>query len=204
MLLDNKTKKRAMKNKPVLPKLDLELAKEGTKLEPKEEGNSSIKELLQKQVCHEFGNERLYISMSLWCEEKGYIETAKFFSEHSLEERKHGMDFINYMNKRKMTVKPPCDQEIEREFENLEVLLKTALKQEIKTSNMIKELHQEALKTSDMALTIASKYLCEQVEEEQLFISLINLFNLCEGTKIDFEMEVNLIKKKDKYKIGTL
>ena len=191
--------------------------KKSTKVEKKEDGgvlidateektetSDTIEELLQKQVCHEFGNERLYISMSLWCEENGYIETAAFFSEHSLEERRHGMDFINYMNKRKIKVNPPCEQDIEREFEDLKTLLKAALKQEIKTSSMIIKLHQETLKTSDLALTIARKYLQEQVEEEQLFSSLLNLHKLCGDSKIDFEMEVGQIKSNDKYKIGTL
>lgn len=198
MNLDRKTKKSTTVEK----KEDGGVLIDST--EKKSETSDPIKELLQKQVCHEFGNERLYISMSLWCEENGYTETAKFFSKHSLEERRHGMDFINYMSKRKMKVNPPCEQEIEREFEDLGTLLKAALKQEIKTSSMIKEIHEEALKTCNLALTIANKYLCEQVEEEQLFISLVNLHKLCGDSKIDFEMEVGHLKSDDKYKVGTL
>ena len=166
--------------------------------------SSIISDLLQNQVCHEFDNERLYLSMALWCSEKGYTETAKFFSKHSLEERRHGMDFVNFMVIRRMNVQPPCEKEVQREFDNLKSLLQAALEREYETSTLIREIHKEALKTSDMALTIAGKYLNEQVEEEQLFESLLNLYSLCNDSEIDFEMTVNKIKSKDKYKIGSL
>ncbi len=166
--------------------------------------SSTINDLLQNQVCHEFDNERLYISMALWCSEKGYTETAKFFSKHSLEERRHGMDFVNFMVIRKINVQPPCETKVQREFDNMKSLLDAALAREKETSSMIREIHKEALKTSDLALTIAGKYLHEQVEEEQLFMSLINLYDLCGGSKIDFEMTVNKIKHNGKYKIGAL
>ncbi len=189
-------------NTPTFKKAGSETKTEIKKI--KEITSNTIEELLQKQVCSEFGNERLYISMALWCEENGYIETAKFFMMHSLEEKKHGMDFINYMLQRKMKVNPPCEQPIEREFDGLGDLIKTALKQELKTSEKIIKLHAQALITSDLALSIASKYLTEQVEEEQLFLSLVNLYNLCGDSKIDFEMEVGHLKGKGKYKIGNL
>ncbi len=172
------------------------------KEEPKE--NLSLNDLLQNQVCHEFDNERLYLSMALWCEENGYIETAAFFSGHSLEERQHGMDFINFMLKMKIRVEPPCPREVQRDFDDMKHLLEESVKREKETSKMISEIHKEAMKTNNLAITIANKYLQEQVEEEQLFESLLNLNNLCNGSKIDFEMEVSKIKAKDKYKIGTL
>ena len=59
---------------------------------PDKESSSIIKSLLQAQVDHEFENERLYLSMALWCASKGYVQTSRFFSEHALEEREHGMD----------------------------------------------------------------------------------------------------------------
>ena len=163
---------------------------------------SILEKLLQEQICHEFNNEKLYLIMSIWCENKGYVNTAKFFNFRSLEERAHGMDFINYLSKQKIQINPPCDLPINNKFDDLKSLLIAALKQEKLTTDKIKEIHKEALKTSDLALTIAGKYLREQLEEEQLFASLINLYNLCDGSKFDFETMVLSIK--DKYKIGTL
>jgi ferritin len=165
---------------------------------------SDLQDLLQKQVCHEFDNERLYLAMALWCEEHGYTDTASFFSKHTYEERRHGMDFINFMSKQKMRVEAPCAKEVQRDYNDLKSLLEAAMQRERETSAMISNLHKEALKTHHLALTITGKYLQEQVEEEQLFESLLNLYDVCVGSKIDFEMGVNKIKDENKYKLGTL
>lgn len=162
-------------------------------LKEKKNTSDTIPELLQKQVCHEFGNERLFISMYLWCEEKGFNETGKFFKKHSLEERCHGMDFIEYMTKRHIPVNPPCEQPIERDFDSLGDMLKYALNQEIETTKMIRHLHHETLKTSDLAITIACKFLEEQIEEENLFKSILNLYKMADGSTFDFEMKLHHI-----------
>jgi len=166
---------------------------------------SGISKLLQKQVNHEFDNEKLYLTMAFWCDYNGYPETAAFFSEHSLEERKHGMDFVNHMLSRHIKVSAiELESESEDDFKDLEDILKAALKREIETTKLIKKLHSEALTSSDLALTIASKYLLEQLEEEQLFTSILNLYKLCDGNQIDFEMTISKIKEKDRYKLGTI
>ncbi len=171
----------------------------------KSSSSSRIQELLQRQVCHEFDNERLYLAMALWADHKGYTETAKFFSKHTKEERRHGMDFINHMLAREMKVDPPCEEKQPSEFENLEDMIVQAVERERLTTKMIGEIHREALKTNDLALIIAGKYLNEQWEEEQLFNSLLNLYKLSKQNIIDFEMEVMKLKDKHpKYKIGKI
>lgn len=166
--------------------------------------DNKVYKLLQRQVNHEFENERLYTSMALWCEKNGYIETAKFFSGHSLEERKHGMAFINFMLKQKMSVETPYTTDIPRDFDSLKDVIVSSVRKENETTKMIEELHKEAVVNSPVVVTIAHQFLCEQVEEEQLFLSLLNLFKLCGDSKIDFEMEVGLLKSSSKYKIGEL
>lgn len=174
------------------------------KQKPIVSNDETIKALLQKQVDHEFDNERLYLSMSLWCEDKGYIQTAKFFSEHSLEERDHGMGFINFMLKKGMRVETPYTTGVPREFDDLKDVLVQSVTREKETSEMIAELYKVSIEHNSLASTVAKHYLDEQVEEEQLFVSLLNLYRLCNGSKIDFEMEVNSIKKSGKYSIGKL
>ena len=170
-----------------------------------ESGSSSIVELLQKQVNHEFENERLYLSMALWCEENGYPETAQFFSTHAVEEeRKHGMDFINHMLKRKIKVLTPAPAPSKREYNDMKEVLSDAVKREIMTTKMIAKILHESCMAQDLAYTIAKKYMDEQLEEEQLFNSLENLYDMCNGSRIDFEMEVSALKGSGKYKIGDL
>lgn len=85
------------------------------------------------------------------------------------------MDFVNHMLARHMKVMPPCEHKQPENFEDIDDVIKQSIKREIETTKMIGELYAEALKTNDMALTIASKYLSEQHEEEQLFVSLYSL-----------------------------
>jgi len=166
--------------------------------------SSNIQSLLQRQVEHEFDNERLYMAMAIWCDRHDYQETAKFFSKHTLEERKHALDFLNFMLSQKMNTKAPKLGEIQTEFEDMQSLLEAALEREKKTSKMIGEIHTAALKGGNLALTIAGKYLNEQVEEEQLFTAILKLYETAAGNKADFEMMVMDIKKHDKFKPGKL
>jgi len=173
-------------------------------IESTSSGEDKIKELLQRQVNHEFDNERLYLAMSFWLEEHGYVETAKFFSKHSKEERKHAMDFINFMNKMRYPVDAIEGKKNRRDYENVCDLLNAAMDREKQTSKMIGEIHTAALKGGHLALTIAGQYLREQAEEEQLFFSLINLCKLAGESKFDFETEVRHIKKSGKFKVAEL
>ena len=165
---------------------------------------TSIQGLLQAQVNHEFENERLYLSMALWASNKGYIETGKFFSTHALEERKHGMDFINFMLNKNMKPKAPVTTGIPDDFKDLGDMIHQAVKREFETTTLIRDLHKKAVDSSDHAQTISATYLQEQLEEEQLFLSVYNLYKLCGESKIDFEMEIGSIKKCDKYKLASI
>lgn len=157
--------------------------------------------LLQKQVEHEFHNERLYLSMAIWCNIKGYVETAKFFSTHALEERKHGMDFLNFMLNQRLPVETPIVTDVPTEFSDLTAVLTKALEREKLTSKMIAELHRDAISNASLASQVTTKYIAEQVEEEELFQSILNLHELCNGNKIDFEMEIGAVKSSGKYTV---
>jgi ferritin len=154
--------------------------------------------LVQKQIEHELENERLYLSMASWCDHYGLTETAKFFYEHSLEERKHAMDFANHALARGKRAIFGATKEMKQDFTDCGELLEEALLREKETTKLILELYRTGLKEGTLAVNIASKYIDEQKEEEQLFLSLLNLWKTCNGSKIDFEMEVMKLKCKDK------
>lgn len=196
MIIDNNKSLLRKKNKEVI--VDKEIK------EIKTDPVTTVDELLQKQVCQRFHNERVYLAMAIWCDIEGYTETAKFLSKQAIEERSHGVKFINYMLKQDIKVSSPQAQEITENFENLEILLNKILNQEVETTDILKKLHTEALKTSDVALLITEKYLKVQVEKKQLFLSVLNLFKLCEGSKIDFETNISKLMYDKMFKIGNL
>ena len=168
-------------------------------------GKPHIKALLQRQVNHELSNEALYTSMAIWCENKGFTQTAKFFGRHAFEERRHGMDFVNFMARRGFKVETPHIEHIPADYADLGELIEAAVKREYETTAMIQEIQVAAGKIGCPAITIAAKYLNEQVEEEQLFNSLLALYKLAGENKFDFESAVlDLKDKKTKWKIGEL
>jgi len=168
---------------------------------------ANLEELMQKQVDHEFENARLYLAMALWCSQEGYIETAKFFSEHALEERKHGMDFINTMLILNMKLRQPITPEMKGEYDDLGDLLQDAVDREIMTSIMIGRIYKCSMAQGSLVTRLAEEYVEEQLEEEQLFKSILNLYKLHEtkDSLAGFESQVGTIAQRTgKYSIGTL
>jgi ferritin len=175
-------------------------------VEPVQEYNTELcclEDYIKKQIDSEFTNELLYLNMATWCMNNGYHETAKFFNGQSLEERAHGIQFINFMAKRGMTVHAPSSISIDANFSSIKDIMEKGLEAEVKTTSMISKMHAEALKTSDVILALTTEFLEEQTEEEQLYRSLINLVDMCGESKVDFEMEIHTLIN-GKYKVGTL
>lgn len=161
-------------------------------------------ELTQKQITHELENERLYLEMAAWCEDKGLTQTAKFFFLHAAEEKEHAMDFFNHLSKQGKRAYFGATKEMKTDFSNLSDLLSEAVKREQETTELIQKLLCAGKEDKSLVIDIAMKYIEEQLEEEQLFISLQNLWKICDGSKIDFEMEVMKLKCNDTYKLGNL
>ena len=173
--------------------------------EMEENGKPHISGLLNRQVSHEFSNEMLYLNMAMWAENNGYTETAKFFYRHTEEEKRHGTDFVNFMHQKGTKVKPVVIDNFDYYWEDMGGMLKAALKREYETTAFIQEIFVEASKVGHPAVHIAQHYLMEQTEEEQLFLSLVNLFKTANGNRYDFELAVlDLKKKHPKFKFGDL
>ena len=175
------------------------------KFDKKTDTTKSSCALVDKQIDHEFFNERLYISMAAWCDANGFPETASFFSEHSLEEREHAFDFINHKLKQGMkphisgTKQPPVD------FRDMTDVLTQALEQEYLTNEMIQNLFDVGTKEKTFLIPIAQKYLDEQLEETQLFTSLLKLWETCNFSKIDFELEVMKLRcENETHRLGKI
>jgi ferritin len=205
-LIQKNSKGGAIDTKEGQPQMEKDVKKPILEDEIEEAGGKPhIKKLLCRQINHEFDNERLYLSIAIWCENHGYTQTAKFFADHSYEEKKHGMDFINFMAQKGMKIPVPKPNEVQTEFEGLEEALKAALKREYETTAFIQEIYVAAAEIGHPAVMLAHEYLEEQVEEEQLFQSLLALYKLAGPNLYNFESSVMELKtKKGKWKVGAL
>ncbi len=161
--------------------------------------------LLQEQIEHEFFAERLYLSIGVWLDYAGYPETAKFFSTHALEEREHGMDFLNFILKRGEKAIVPGTKEPPTEFDDAGATLRAAVDHEKFITQKIADIYMSAMEEGDvMSMEIAREYTEEQIEEEQLFISLLKLYELEDKISIDMEAQMHAYRNKTKHIVGKL
>ena len=152
------------------------------------EVKSGTLKLLQEQVKHEFFAERVYLAMAVWLDAKGFPETARFFSHHAQEEKGHAMKFVNFILQRGEEVEMPGTEAPPTEFKDEGVIFKTALDHEKFITEKITKIFTTALEEGDiMAMEIAREFIKEQVEEEQRFLSLYNLYLLDDKISIDME-----------------
>lgn len=166
---------------------------------------SKTLELLQEQVEHEFFAERLYLSIAVWLDNAGYPETAKFFSHHAGEEKEHAMDFVNFILKRGEKVTIPGTKDPPNDFDDAGSTLRSSVDHEKFITQKIADIFAMALEEGDvMAMEIAMRYSKEQIEEEQLFMSLLKLYELEDKISIDMEAQMHAYIQKNKHIIGEL
>ena len=165
---------------------------------------SKTLQLLQEQVSHEFFAERLYLAIAVWLDQAGFPETAYWFSEHAEEERGHAMRFVNFILKRGEKVIIPGTKEPPTDFEDVESVFTAALDHERFVSEKITKIYTTSLEEADiMATEIAREFIEEQVEEEQVFLSLYNLFRLENKITIDMEAQMKAFAEGH-HRIGKL
>ncbi len=177
-----------------------------TKTDTKEiEKESNTCSLMQEQIGHELFAERLYLSIAVWLDYKGYPETAKFFSEHAKEERGHAMDFINFILGRGKKAKIPETKEPQNDFVDAGEAIGLAVEQERLITSKIVAIYKSAIEEDNIiALDIIQCYIEEQVEEEKLFNSLFKLYKLEDEIGVDMEAQMHAFIKGNKHRIGNL
>jgi len=121
---------------------------------------------LQFRIKKEEESHRLYKSMSIWLNWKGYSGAAKLWNKYAEEELNHANWAYTYLLS--LDVKPEVDS-LERpynEFTTLSMIIQLSYNHEKKITLQCQQLAKEALLEGDfMLLELAQKYLKEQQEE---------------------------------------
>jgi ferritin len=109
---------------------------------------------------------RLYLSMSLWLNNKGYEGAAKLWKQYSNEELTHADWSREYLLSFGVQPQTPALSMQQQLFSGLPEIIKLSYDHEIEVSKQCKDLATEAFKKGDhMLYELALKYLKEQVEE---------------------------------------
>jgi len=121
---------------------------------------------LNYRVQQEEYSGRIYLSMSLWLDNNGYVNGAKLWRKYSDEEMKHADIAREYLLAMGVQPATPELEQPEQNFTGFPQIIKDSYQHEIDITNQIKELASDTFKKGDhMLYELALSYLKEQVEE---------------------------------------
>lgn len=128
--------------------------------------SNTIIDLLDLRIKNEEQSARLYKSMSLWLNLNGYMGAAKLWCRYSEEESVHVKWAIDYLLSLNVLPTIPEQPKPLKTFKGLPSIVALSYQHELQITEECKELAKQALKEGDaMTLSLAQKYLAEQVEE---------------------------------------
>ena len=138
-----------------------------------------VEEALNKQVANEAYASNSYLSMASWCDKEGLRGCAAFFYEQSDEERVHMLKLAKYVNlvgghALISDIKAPP-----AEYKSVKQVFEMALDQEMDVTKQINKLVELSFDTKDFAsFNFLQWFIEEQVEEENLFRTILNIIKI--------------------------
>ena len=121
---------------------------------------------LNYRVQQEEYSARIYISMSMWLNNKGYVGAAALWKTYSDEEMKHADIARTYLLSFGIQPVTPRLDQPKQNFTGLPEIVKLSFDHEIEVSKQIKNMANHALSDGDhMLYELCLAYLKEQVEE---------------------------------------
>lgn len=145
--------------------------------------NKGVVDTLNYRIQQEEHSSRIYEQLSLWLNNKGYLNFAKLFKNYADEEMIHAGFAKSYLLDYGIT---PCLQSLpspEMEIEGLLDVLEAAYDHELIVTKQCEDLATQALKESNHVLyQLALKYCAEQQEEIGKSLELLSLFELTKDT----------------------
>ncbi|MFZ7143072.1 non-heme ferritin [Avibacterium avium] len=134
---------------------------------------------LNEQINLEFYSSNVYLQMSAWCSANGYEGAAAFLLRHADEEMMHMQKLFTYVNE---TTGMPLLGKIEapkNDYKSLKEVFEITLEHEKFVTAKINELVEVTFENKDYStFNFLQWYVAEQHEEEKLFNSIIDKFNL--------------------------
>lgn len=136
---------------------------------------------LNVQVNHEFENERSYLATAYWFESAGLKVFAKFFFRQAGEEREHAEKIAKYILDQGADVILGSVAPAQVTYKSAKEAIETFVKLEVKTTKMVHEIVDMAIKEKDYAThDFINWKVSEQVEEVASANELLGMVKLTE------------------------
>lgn len=123
-------------------------------------------DFLNYRIEQEEYSARIYKSMEMWLNNKGYTGAAKVWGKYSAEEMGHADWARTYLLSFGIQPLTPALEQPTQSYAGLPEIIRMSFDHEIDVSNQIKEMADHALEyKSHMLYELCLKYMKEQVEE---------------------------------------
>lgn len=141
--------------------------------------SENMEKALNQQIADEAYASQVYLAMASWCEKSGLSGAAKFFYDHSGEEREHMLKIIHYVNGDGGTAAVTTVKQPPGEYDSLRELIETAYEHEKSVTASVHKLAEDSLEQKDYrTFNFLQWFVEEQLEEEQLFSTILEKFEL--------------------------
>ncbi|NOZ33910.1 MAG: ferritin [Chlorobi bacterium] len=155
-----------------------------------------VEKTLNEQIELEQFSSQLYLAMASWAEKNGYNGTANFLYEHSDEEREHMLKLFHYVNDRGSHAIVPQSEKPESEYKSVQKVFEQIYDHEKMISEKINQLVGICYEEKDFTtVNFLQWYVAEQIEEENLFGTILDKLNLLGGDKAKMYMFDNEMEK---------
>jgi ferritin len=159
--------------------------------------NKKVEEVLNKQVNAEFWSAYFYLSMSAYCESRGFKGFANWMRVQFHEETAHALKIYDYVIDRSGEIKLQPIAAVKPSWDNLLNMFEETYEHECKVTNLINDCYEVALAEKDYATTTMLQwFINEQTEEERNALEIIDILKIT-GEKSGgiFYLDKNLGKR---------
>jgi ferritin len=139
---------------------------------------TTVHELLNEQIGHEFAASQQYIAMAVWYDQQSLPQLAGHFYRQAVEERNHAMMIVQYLIDRDLEVTIPGVQPVRTAFSTVTEPLELALAQEKRVTEQFESLTTVARNERNyLGEQFMHWFLKEQVEEVASMSTLLAVAN---------------------------
>ena len=148
-----------------------------------------LEEAINAQINAEMLSAYLYLSMSAYCQDRGYAGMANWFYIQFREEQDHAQIFYNYLISRGGRVLLRAIDAVETEWASPLAAFEATYAHEQHVTSLINNLMHIAVEEKDYAAQSRLQwFIDEQVEEEENAQDLINKLRMVEGNNYGLYM----------------
>jgi bacterioferritin B len=139
---------------------------------------STVHELLNEQIGHEFAASQQYVAIAVWYDQQSLPQLAGHFYRQAVEERNHAMMLVQYLIDRDLPVTIPGVPAVRTEFTSVAEPLEVALAQEKRVTEQFEAMTTVAREERNyLGEQFMHWFLKEQVEEVASMSTLLAVAN---------------------------